>query len=166
VNTKHICTIIIALLVALASLACVASPTSTPAATSTPAHTSTPAVAPTSPPPGFYDGVWAAVAATGDSIVITVENDVVTKVKVGVTVYGKGWQATSERVHPVASPLIGRTFFVEVRDADWITQIVGSFEGDVLYGSLNAAHAHPQGLGTAEAVGVNFTATRHTGGGL
>jgi hypothetical protein len=163
--------IIIALLVAAASLACVTSPTGTPAAPSTPAHANTPAptspptVVPTTAPSGHYDGVWKAEAVTGDTVVITVENDVVTKIEVSVTVYGDGWNAQSERVHPVSAPLVGGTLFVQVQSTDWITQIVGTFEDDVLVGSLSAAHRHPQGIGTAETVGVNFTATRYEGGG-
>jgi hypothetical protein len=171
-NTNRVTIIIIALLVTAASLACVTSPTSTPVATSTPAHTSTPA--PTFPPTavpadassGCYDGVWKAEAATGDVIKIVVENDMVVLIEIAVTVYGEGWNAYSERVHPVSAPIVGGTLFVEVRSEDWVTQVVGSFEDGVLKGSLNAAHLHPQGMGVAEAMGVNFTATRYEGGGL
>jgi hypothetical protein len=110
--------------------------------------------------------VWKAGAATGDIVKIVIENDVVVSIEVAVTVYGDGWNAQGERVHSVNAPLVGGTLFVQVQSTDWITQIVGTFEGDVLNGSLSAAHQHPQGIGTAETVGVNFTATRYTGGGL
>ena len=102
---------------------------------------------------------------TGDVIKIVIENDEVVLIEVAVTVYGEGWNAQSERVHPVSAPLVGRTLFVQVQSTDWVTQIVGTFEDDVLVGSLSAAHRHPQGIGTAETVGVNFTATRYEGGG-
>lgn len=167
---KHALIVIIALLVTLASLACGISPTSTPAATSTLAHTDIPAstlppiVAPTTPPPGYYDGVWTAEAATGDVITITVESDIVTMVEIKVIVYGEGWNAYSERAHPVASPIIEGKFSIEVREAGWITQVVGSFEDDVLRGILAATHEHPQGLGMA-TMGINFTATRQDGVG-
>jgi hypothetical protein len=167
---KHALIVIIALLATLASLACVISPTSTPAAASTPAHTDIPAstlppiVAPTTQPSANYDGVWAAEAVTGDVITITVQSNTVTMVEIKVVVYGEGWNAYSERVHPVASPIVNGQFSIEVREAGWSTYVVGFFKDDVLVGSLRADHVHPQGLGTA-AMGVNFTATRQDGVG-
>jgi hypothetical protein len=155
-NTRRIMIIVLALLVALASLACLTSPTATPAALSTPAQAA--------PPLTRYDGAWSATAATGDIIVITVKNGVVTRVEIDVTVYGEGWQAQSKRTHPVSAPIIDNNFVVDVRDGDWVTHVVGSFQDNVLQGSLGAAHQHPQGYGTALAVGVNFTATRRASG--